>query len=187
MSVSAPGSESGAASGPVRVHVVGRRNAGKTTLVCELVAELVRRRLKVATIKHTHHEHELDTPGKDSHRHRQAGAAGVGILSPALHALFVPVLPQELQSDPDSRYRRFTSAFSDCDLILVEGDLHTAAMRVEVWRSGLTEEPYACADSQIVALISDDDCPDICCPKIPRSSISRIADEFLRLCRPGAT
>ena len=64
---------------PPRLHIVGRRNAGKTTLVCELIAAIQDRGFRVATVKHTHHNHELDTPGKDSFRHRQAGAAAVGI------------------------------------------------------------------------------------------------------------
>ena len=58
---------------PLRIHVVGRRNHGKTTLLVELVEELCRRGLRVGTLKHSSHTHELDTPGKDSHRHRLAG------------------------------------------------------------------------------------------------------------------
>ena len=60
-----------------RLHVLGRKNHGKTTLVAELVAELTRRGWRIGTIKHTHHHHELDTPGKDSWMHRQAGAREV--------------------------------------------------------------------------------------------------------------
>ena len=75
---------------PLRIHIVGRRNSGKTTLVCELVAALTKRGYRVATIKHTHHHHELDTPGKDSWHHREAGAAAVGILSPRMTAMFFP-------------------------------------------------------------------------------------------------
>ena len=69
-----------------RLHIVGRKNSGKTTLIVDLVRHLTALGHRVGTIKQTHHQHELDTPGNDSHRHRQAGAAAVGIVSPALHA-----------------------------------------------------------------------------------------------------
>ena len=61
--------------------MIGRKNSGKTTLVSELVTEFTARGYRVGTIKHTHHQHELDVPGKDSYRHREAGAAIVGIIS----------------------------------------------------------------------------------------------------------
>ncbi|MCA9266810.1 MAG: molybdopterin-guanine dinucleotide biosynthesis protein B, partial [Planctomycetales bacterium] len=64
-----------------RLHLIGRKNHGKTRLIVDLVEELTSRGLRVGTIKHTHHRHELDTPGKDSYQHRTAGAAVVGILS----------------------------------------------------------------------------------------------------------
>ena len=57
-----------------RLHIIGGKNHGKTTLIVELVQELTKRNLRVGTIKHTHHRHELDVPGKDSYRHRLAGA-----------------------------------------------------------------------------------------------------------------
>jgi molybdopterin-guanine dinucleotide biosynthesis protein len=120
---------------PLRIHIVGRRNSGKTTLVCELVTALTQRGYRVATIKHTHHHHELDTPGKDSWHHRESGAAAVGILSPRMTAMFFPQQRETASNDSGSdspsqhdpvaheiRYQRFETLFSDCDLILVEGD-----------------------------------------------------------------
>lgn len=137
-----------------RIHVVGRKNSGKTTLVCELVRELTDRGLKVATVKHTHHEHELDTPGKDSHQHRISGAAGVGILSKHLSAAFLPV---DRDDNESSRYAPFETMFQDCDLILVEGDLNCTAPRIEVWRKSVSEEPYAASMRQIEAVVTDDE------------------------------
>jgi len=136
-----------------RIHIVGRKNSGKTTLVCDLVRELTRQGHKVATIKHTHHNHELDTPGKDSHQHRVSGAAGVGILSGQMTAAFVPVLRHD---DDETRYARFNVMFNDCDLILVEGDLSAAAKKIEVWRSTVSQAPYAAADHTISAVVTDD-------------------------------
>lgn len=165
---------------PPRVHIVGRKNSGKTTLVCQLVRELTARRILVATVKHTHHDHELDTPGKDSHLHRTAGAAGVGILSPEMTAVFIPVNRELDTTNRESRYQRFESMFGSCDLILVEGDLQTTAPRIEVWRSAVTELPYAAADSAIAAVVSDDSLP--CAgQRIPRSDISAVVAAVLKL------
>ena len=162
---------------PTRIHIVGRKNSGKTTLVCDLVAELTRRGLRVATIKHTHHRHELDTPGKDSHKHRESGAAAVGILTPQMTAAFIPTDREEMGQH---RYAAFESVFANFDLILVEGDLQTNAPRIEVWRSVVSERPYAADDLKIVAVVSDESPPDIACPLWPRIEISGLADKILQ-------
>ena len=159
-----------------RIHIVGRRNSGKTTLVCELVREFTARGLKVATVKHTHHQHELDTPGKDSHKHREAGAAAVGILSPHMTAMFIPA---EREQAGESRYAQFEVQFSDCDLILVEGDLQALAPRIEVWRSATIENPYASNDCGIIAVVSDEALPGLKCAVWSRQDIGRIADNIL--------
>ncbi|MFO0998897.1 MAG: molybdopterin-guanine dinucleotide biosynthesis protein B [Planctomycetaceae bacterium] len=169
-------------SKPARVHIVGRKNSGKTTLVCELVREFKSRGIRVATIKHTHHHHELDTPGKDSHLHREAGAAGVGILSPQMTAMFVPS-DRELRGE--RRYEQFESLFADSRLILVEGDLQSTAHRVEVWRSVVSEEPYAAKDLAISAVISDDSVCGLSCPVWPRNSVRNVADRILDLMQFG--
>lgn len=163
---------------PGRVHIVGRKNSGKTTLVCELVREFTDRGIRVATIKHTHHHHELDTPGKDSHLHREAGAAGVGILSPQMTAMFIPS-DRELRGE--QRYEQFESLFADCRLILVEGDLNSTAPRVEVWRGVVSEEPYAAGDPKIAAVISDDVATGLVCSIWSRSDIAEVADRILSL------
>lgn len=156
-----------------RIHIVGRKNAGKTTLVCDLVSELTRRGLKVATIKHTHHQHELDTPGKDSHRHREAGAAAVGILSPSMTAIFLPI--ERTEGD---RYAAFEPFLETCDIVIVEGDLHATGTRIEVWRSVLPEPPYAASDNGIVAVVSDD-AVGVPCPVWPRADVQTLAERIL--------
>ena len=161
---------------PRRIHIVGRKNSGKTTLVCDLVRELTGRGLKVATVKHTHHRHELDTPGKDSFQHRTAGAAAVGILSPQMTAMFFPA---DREERGDHRYSRFESMFADCDLILVEGDLQAEAPRIEVWRSATSERPFAADDTAIVAVVSDDPVTGTGCPVWLRHPVSEVADRLL--------
>lgn len=161
-----------------RIHIVGRKNSGKTTLVCELVEELIHRGFRVATVKHTHHNHELDTPGKDSHRHREAGAAGVGILSPQMTAAFVPG-PREAVD----RYATFQTMFADCDVIMVEGDLQSDAIRIEVWRSEVSEEPYAQETEGIAAVITDDDvAADVrVCQRTPLTGVADLVVELAGL------
>jgi len=139
-----------------RIHVIGRKNHGKTQLVVELVEQFASRGLHVGTIKHTHHRHELDTPGKDSHRHRTAGAEAVGILSRTMSAVFLPAA--EAQEDAD-RYASLAAAFSGCDLVIVEGDSQTNAPKIEVWRAALGVEPLAAHDKTILAVVTDDPLP----------------------------
>jgi len=137
-----------------RLHIVGGKNHGKTTFLVELVQELISRKLRVATIKHTHHRHELDTPGKDSHRHRIAGSEAVGIISQGLNAVFWETDAQG--ESPASQYGTFETFFAHMDLLLVEGDLKTTAPKIEVWRAACGTTPLAEHDPSIRAVITDD-------------------------------
>jgi molybdopterin-guanine dinucleotide biosynthesis protein B len=116
-------------------------------------ARLTSRGLRVAMIKHTHHHHELDTPGKDSYRHRTAGAAIVGILSRNMNAVFIPC--QQIPAGED-RYARLSTIFAACDLVVVEGDSQTVAPKIEVWRAVLGTAPLATEDNAVLAVVTDD-------------------------------
>jgi molybdopterin-guanine dinucleotide biosynthesis protein MobB len=140
-----------------RLHIVGGKNHGKTTLVVALVEEFVRRGLLVGTIKHTHHHHELDVPGKDSYLHRTAGAHAVGILSPSMTAMFLPARGNSAGSE--DRYSVFSATFARCQLVLVEGDSQTTAPKIEVWRNELGTPPLATQDKSILAVVTDDELP----------------------------
>lgn len=160
-----------------RLHIIGRKNSGKTTLVVELIEHLTARGLKVGAIKHTHHRHELDVPGKDSFKHREAGAKAVGILSPGMTAVFCP-------TDDDSGHKRYdlmAPMFADCDLVIVEGDSTSAATRVEVWRAENGQEaPYAAEDHTIAAVISDD-AVSVDVSVLKRTPIKQLAEGLLEL------
>jgi molybdopterin-guanine dinucleotide biosynthesis protein MobB len=155
-----------------RLHIVGGKDHGKTALVVELVQEFVRRGVPVGTIKHTHHHHELDVPGKDSHRHRQAGAAAVGILSPSMSAIFLPAGKDDIGET--DRYAIFAPVFSHCRLVLVEGDSLTDAPKIEVWRSELETAPLAAGDESILAVVTDD-LPALATEVLSRSDVVRLA------------
>lgn len=163
-----------AASSPPRLHLVGLKNAGKTTLMVDLVRELSVRGLLVGTIKHSPHEHTLDVPGTDSFRHREAGGSPSAFVTSDGAALFLPRPPA---NDP---YAALLPHFSRCDLILVEGDLESRAPKFEVWRSGLERPPLALRHPGILAVISDDSAaPQLPC--WPRSPVNRLADRLLRI------
>ncbi|MCA9045689.1 MAG: molybdopterin-guanine dinucleotide biosynthesis protein B [Planctomycetaceae bacterium] len=159
-----------------RFHIIGGKNHGKTTLVADLLRELTGRGLRVGTIKHTHHQHELDTPGKDSHIHREAGASVVGILTPQLDALF---LTNDDSAAKEDRYTRLMAAMTGCDLVIVEGDTQATAPQLEVWRASMGTPPM-CADAatNIRAVISDD-LLDVEIPILARSDVPAIADWIL--------
>ena len=139
-----------------RIHVVGHKNHGKTQLVVELLEEFTRRGLRVGTIKHTHHRHELDTPGKDSHRHCTAGSSTVGILSQSMSAVF---LPAEYWPTGHDRYAALAPLFADCDIVIVEGDSRAQAPKIEVWRAIHGTPPLAQQDPSILAVVTDDPLP----------------------------
>ncbi len=163
-----------------RIHIVGRKNSGKTTLMVELIEWFTERGFRLGTIKHTHHHHELDTPGKDSFRHREAGSNAIGILSPAMNAVFWPnPEPPKPGEDEDGtqaekRYQLFQSLMDQCDLVLVEGDSKTTAIKLEVWRAENTDRPMCEQDENISALVTDDQfATDI--PILRRSDIPTVA------------
>lgn len=156
------------------IHVVGRRNHGKTTLLVELLEELSRRGVRAGTIKHTSHVHELDTPGKDSFRHRQAGANPVAIVSKDLIGVYQP-------RDPEADfYDSLAGIFTGCDLVLVEGHLDGPGVKIEVWRQAVGGSPLAAERGDIAAVVSDDPV-SLDVPIWPRSDVAALADRVLAL------
>jgi molybdopterin-guanine dinucleotide biosynthesis protein MobB len=173
-----------------RIHIIGRKNSGKTTLICELVQAFSNLGIRVGTIKHTHHDHELDTPGKDSHQHRLSGSRAVGILSPKMNAIFWPSeahhnadearSAKEARSVKEAKYGQFEALMADCDLILVEGDSSTTAPKIEVYRATDENQPLAAMDHSILAVVSDAPL-SITVPLWPRGDIAALILNFRKL------
>ncbi len=136
--------------------IIGWHDSGKTTLVTALVAELVSRGYRVSTVKHAHHSFDVDTPGKDSWKHRESGATEVMVGSAARWALM-----HELRGNPEPALAKLLSSMSPVDLVLVEGFKNEDHQKIEVYRQSLDEPPNALRDPTIVALADDGTTTDL--------------------------
>ena len=155
------------------IHIVGRQNNGKTTLIVELIAELTKRGFRVGTLKHSSHTHELDRPGKDSYLHRTAGACPAAVAAKDLMAVYLPRQPEENPLD------RLAPLFEHVDLVLVEGYHSGPGKKVEVWRASVGTTPLFSERNDIDAVITDDAVATRL-PVWPRSGITAIADNIIK-------
>jgi molybdopterin-guanine dinucleotide biosynthesis adapter protein len=154
------------------LHIVGGKDHGKTTLILDLLRELTGRGLRVGTIKHTSHRHDLDTPGSDSYQHRQTGAVPAAIVTSELVGVFFP--------RPVDFYEHLAPLYADCDLVLVEGHMDHVAPKIEIWRRSLGTPCLAADRGDILALVTDDPV-EISVPVWPRSDIRSMADRLISL------
>jgi molybdopterin-guanine dinucleotide biosynthesis protein B len=128
----------------------GWSGSGKTTLIEQLIPRFVRRGLRVSLIKHAHHTFDVDQPGKDSYRHRHAGASEILVTSSRRW-----VLMHELRGAPEPAFEEQVKRVSPCDLLLVEGFKHAPIPKLEVWRAETGEPLLHPGDPHIVAVASD--------------------------------
>ncbi len=128
----------------------GWSGSGKTTLIERLVAILVARGLAVSLIKHAHHDFDVDQPGKDSWRHRQAGCSEVLVSSAVRWALM-----RELRGAPELTLGAAIAQLSPCDLVLVEGYKMAPLPKLEVWRQAVGKARLHPDDPQIRAIATD--------------------------------
>jgi molybdopterin-guanine dinucleotide biosynthesis protein B len=129
----------------------GWSGSGKTTLIERLIPLFVKRGLRVSLIKHAHHTFDVDHPGKDSYRHRQAGAAEVLVTSSRRW-----VLMHELRGAAEPSFEEQVRHLSPCDLLIVEGFKHAPIPKLEVWRAVTGEGMLHPNDPHIVAVASDE-------------------------------
>jgi len=130
--------------------IVGYKNAGKTGLMERLVAEITGRGLTVSTLKHAHHAFDVDQPGKDSYRHRTAGAQQVLLASGQRWALMT-----ELRGAAEPPLSDLLAKLAPVDLVLVEGYKRDAHPKVEAYRAATGNPLIAPDDPTIRALASD--------------------------------
>lgn len=133
---------------PPIIAFVGRPDGGKTTLLERLIPELSRRGYRIGTIKHHVHDFTFDTPGKDTWRHKQAGAYSVLLASPTGLGL---VNDTDRDLTPEELATRY---FPEIDLILAEGYKQTTLPKIEVFRPAVQDAPLA-RDASWIAYVSD--------------------------------
>ncbi len=131
--------------------VAGWSGSGKTTLLIQIIPLLVARGLTVSTIKHAHHEFDIDRPGKDSWRHRQAGATEVMIASARRWALM-----HELRGAPEPTLEELAAHITPVDLLLVEGFKRHPHPKIEVHRPSLGKPLLYPDDPTVVAIAADE-------------------------------
>jgi molybdopterin-guanine dinucleotide biosynthesis protein B len=128
----------------------GWSGSGKTTLIEKLIPRFTAIGLRVSLIKHAHHTFDVDKRGKDSYRHREAGAAEILVTSSRRW-----VLMHELRGTAEPAFEEQIRHFSPCDLLLVEGYKHAPIPKLEVWRAVTGEAMLHPNDPHIVAVASD--------------------------------
>jgi molybdopterin-guanine dinucleotide biosynthesis protein B len=150
--------------------LAGWSGSGKTTLMAALIPELVSRGITVSTLKHAHHAFDVDQPGKDSWRHRQAGAQEVMISSENRWALM-----HELRGAPEPAFEELVRRMSPADLLLVEGFKRHPHPKIEVYRRSLGKPLLHPEDPSVVAIASDEMLPGLTLPWLPLSDAGAVA------------
>jgi len=164
------------------IGLAGWSGAGKTTLLTRLIPELGRRGVSVSTLKHAHHAFDLDTPGKDSHRHREAGAREVLVSSQARWALM-----RELRGAPEATLPELLGRLSAVDLVLIEGFKRDPHAKIEVFRAANGKPPLHPDDPSIVAVASDGPFPQAGRLVVDLDDIAAVAEIALACAEPLAT
>ncbi|MDB5659654.1 MAG: mobB [Cypionkella sp.] len=158
----------------MRVYgVIGWKNAGKTSLMERLVAEITRRGFTVSTVKHVHHDVDLDQPGKDSHRHRAAGASEVVLASAKRFA----IMREHRGAEPD--LAAVLSRMAPVDLILVEGYKRDAHAKIEVFRVEAGHDLIQPSDPLVRAVATDAALGTLRVPVLDLNNTALIADFIL--------
>ncbi|MGI4976367.1 MAG: molybdopterin-guanine dinucleotide biosynthesis protein B [Janthinobacterium lividum] len=156
----------------------GWSGAGKTTLMARLIPELRSRRYTVSTVKHAHHDFDIDKPGKDSHVHREAGASEVLVASSRRWALI-----HELRDEPEPSLRELLASLSPVDIVLVEGFKRDGFPKLEVHRPALGKALLQPGDPCIQAVASDAPL-SLPVPVLDLGDITGIADFLLQVAMP---
>jgi molybdopterin-guanine dinucleotide biosynthesis protein B len=154
--------------------LAGWSGSGKTTLMTALIPELADRGVTVSTLKHAHHAFDVDQPGKDSWRHRQAGAREVMISSQTRWALM-----HELRGAPEPTFDELVRRMGAVDLLLVEGFKRHPHPKIEVYRPSLGKPLLHPEDPLVVAIASDEMLPGLTLPWLPLSDASAVATFIL--------
>lgn len=156
------------------IGLAGWSGSGKTTLLTKLIPRFNARGTRVSTLKHAHHNFDVDRPGKDSFEHRSAGATEVLVVSGNRWALM-----HELRGAPEPALPELIGKLSPVDLVLIEGFKRESFPKLEIHRAANGKPLLQPDDPWIVAIASDTPLPDAAVPLVDLNDIEAIADLLL--------
>jgi molybdopterin-guanine dinucleotide biosynthesis protein B len=156
------------------IGIAGYSGSGKTTLIEKVIPLLVAEGLRVSLIKHAHHEFDVDTPGKDSYRHRHAGCTEVLVSSPRRWALM-----HETRGAPEPSLQEQLKRFSPCDVVIVEGYKSEPIPKIEVHRRDARAPLLHPDDPQVVAIATDEPL-ETSLPQLPLGDPAAVARFMIR-------
>src|SRR3954452_9568148 len=157
------------------IGLAGWSGSGKTTLLTKVIPRIVARGLTVSTLKHAHHDFDIDQPGKDSHTHRLAGATEVLVGSARRWALM-----HELRAEAEPALAALLRRLSPVDLVVIEGYKSEPHPKLEVHRAAVGAPLIAATDLAIVAIASDVSLPGARVPVVDLDDIDHIVDILIR-------
>lgn len=152
---------------PPVISIVGKSESGKTTLIEKIIPELKKRGYKIGTIKHAYHGFDIDQKGKDSWRHKKAGADMTLVASPGKIAL--------IKDENSESLAHLEKYFDDMDLVIVEGYKKESRPKIEVFRSTRHRQPLCQGDDNLIAFVTDTDL-DLKAPRFGLEDIEKLAD-----------
>ena len=159
--------------------IAGYSGSGKTTLIEALLPRLASAGQTVSVVKQSHHDVAVDVPGKDSWRHRQAGACEVLLTSPQRW-----MLAHELRGEPEPQLEVLLRRLAPCDLVLVEGFRHAALPKIEVWREANAHPWLHPGDREVIAVAADAEPPGAL-PYLQLNDVAGIAAFILEWLKNG--
>jgi molybdopterin-guanine dinucleotide biosynthesis protein B len=161
------------------IGFAGWSGSGKTTLLSKVVPRLVARGFTVSTVKHAHHGFDVDTPGKDSHTHRMAGATEVLVASGVRWALM-----HELRGRVEPTIYELLGKMSPVDFVLIEGFKSALHARIEIFRSEVGKPPFHPENPQVIGIVSDTPFPQAGRPVVDIDDIDGVVALILATAEP---
>jgi len=155
--------------------ITGHKNTGKTNLMERVLKEIVSRGITVSTVKHAHHDTDIDHPGRDSYRHRQAGASQVVLSTKNRWAIMT-----ELRGSPEAKLENIIKSMNPVQLILIEGYKDNLYSKIETFRQEINKPLLARSNGTIKAVASDTSIQDLKVPNFNLNDTKKITNFLLQ-------
>jgi molybdopterin-guanine dinucleotide biosynthesis protein B len=133
------------------IHIIGHAGCGKTFLIVKLIKEMIKRDIKVGSLKHSAHVHELDKPGKDSFLHREAGAVPASMITSSMAAIYLPTADE---LTPEKILEKY---YCNVDIVLIEGWISGPYDKIEIWHNKVKRKPLFSFVEHVRAFVTDND------------------------------